>query len=251
MHMLIQLRSLVPIRKERNIGTTRINVWSRWLLLMTLLCGTHTLRAAGVSVREDISFRKLTSGRCTVEVDLSPMKRFIQLLNTLTEDKAPDIEDMVKSALETTRKRLQKLEGIGKVRATHDENTMQFRIGFSFKNLKSLNRAMSHLHAHASTDHVAFFTKKGKALKRTDDHSLIHWVHPAKMQQIPAVKGIDIGVLLKDSTYTTTYRFDKKVQKMSSKAAVLDASGKTVTLAWRVFDASDASAGLENIIWLT
>jgi len=209
-----------------------------------------------IELEETVYLKKNGSGTYTVSLNLSQLRWFLNQSDPSSENKVENNFSKLHQSLDSLKYVLTSFAGEGIDNLHLIEDTVQyiFGISFDFNNVDALNHAMANMQRMAKltseSNQAYVFQYTKKIFQRFEVPSLLLESITSKLSKDNSdSSGVSL-LFLNNITYTSAYRFDRKIKKIENTDAILSADGKTVILKRSLYDIVHTKKSIKNKITL-
>lgn len=193
-------------------------------------------------LQENLYLKKDGAGNFSFVINMSEFKSMMDMFgdggsnSQFGSDKTST--EKLNSAFQITRKKLLNTNGITNVNAIEDTINYTFGIGFDFKNIDALNKAMNKLFDDDSATNtkrkeITYFTWKDNKLTRIeslDTKSILGKTTTMAGKDKLENNFFNIEKLFEGISYSCIYKFDDKIVSSNNSNAILSTDSKSINL---------------------
>ena len=213
-----------------------------------------------LDIQENIFLKKDGSGRYTFTIDMSELKTIFggdggTIKTSTKESKNPS--DKIDSKFDEIKQELKKIEGISNITQRVDTINIIVNIGFDFKDIDALNKAVNILFKEENqSKSLTYYSYKDNQFKRLESASKgflkagFEDKNAPKNKETATKMPLNMDGFFQTISYTTTYEFENEIKKSSNAGAIISNKNKIILKCYPFVEDSIKRCSLTNTITL-
>ncbi len=216
----------------------------RKALFTAALLLVATFMSGCFDIEEKMSLNKDGSGTYQMKID---MTEFGEMMASMGAGDNNEFIESMDSTMRVTAEELRGASGISNVMTKSEDFIIT--LSYDFKNIEAVNEAQTSMNGESpmmgggSTSAFKLDTRKRIFTRMAPDMSDALGEMGGEEESMEMAK-----MMLKDATYTMTYKFPGRVKKMTNKDAIIQEDEKTVVLETSFLDLIEERAEVNNEI---